>query len=142
MAPEFHETRMGQRFYERTVPELVRQVERLADALERGRPKPVESVPTSFEPGAQVYIESNPHHADASGIVGDVVEFKPKAGFMGCDLVEVRYQRPRDGVWHVMPFSADALNRGDRTALLARAQRLDEQADQMRTLADSLECKS
>jgi hypothetical protein len=32
---EFFETRMGQRFYEHTLPELVRQVTRLADALER-----------------------------------------------------------------------------------------------------------
>lgn len=30
----FHQTRMGQRFYERTLPELVRQIERLADAVE------------------------------------------------------------------------------------------------------------
>ncbi len=31
----FYLTRMGARFYEHTVPELVRQITRLADALER-----------------------------------------------------------------------------------------------------------
>ena len=31
----FHQTRMGQQFYERTVPELVRQLERLNELLER-----------------------------------------------------------------------------------------------------------
>lgn len=31
----FHATRMGARFYEHTVPELARAVERLASALER-----------------------------------------------------------------------------------------------------------
>jgi hypothetical protein len=31
----FYQTRMGQQFYERTLPELVRQVERLNDLLER-----------------------------------------------------------------------------------------------------------
>ena len=31
----FHATRMGQRFYEHTAPELVRQVTRLNDNLER-----------------------------------------------------------------------------------------------------------
>jgi hypothetical protein len=31
----FHQTRMGQQFYERTLPELVRQVERLNEVLER-----------------------------------------------------------------------------------------------------------
>jgi hypothetical protein len=30
---EFHQTRMGHRFYEHTMPELVRQLERLADRL-------------------------------------------------------------------------------------------------------------
>lgn len=32
---EFHETRMGQRFYEHTAPEIAKQLERLNDLLER-----------------------------------------------------------------------------------------------------------
>jgi len=32
---ELHQTRMGQRLIEHTLPELVRQVSRLADAVER-----------------------------------------------------------------------------------------------------------
>ena len=32
---EFHETRMGVRFYEHTLPELVRQLTRLNENLER-----------------------------------------------------------------------------------------------------------
>jgi hypothetical protein len=31
----FYQTRMGQQFYERTLPELVRQIERLNGLLER-----------------------------------------------------------------------------------------------------------
>jgi hypothetical protein len=31
----FHATRMGQQFYERTLPELVRQITRLAEAVEK-----------------------------------------------------------------------------------------------------------
>jgi hypothetical protein len=31
----FHQTRMGQQFYEKTVPEIVRQLERLNELLER-----------------------------------------------------------------------------------------------------------
>jgi hypothetical protein len=31
----FFKTRMGQRFYEHTMPELVKQLERLVNALER-----------------------------------------------------------------------------------------------------------
>ena len=33
--PKFFQTRMGQRFYEHTMPELVRQLERLNEVLER-----------------------------------------------------------------------------------------------------------
>ncbi len=33
--PKFFQTRMGQRFYEHTMPELVRQVTRLNDLLEQ-----------------------------------------------------------------------------------------------------------
>ncbi len=35
MDTPFYKTRMGQRFYERTAPELVRQLERLNELLER-----------------------------------------------------------------------------------------------------------
>lgn len=34
MPPEFFQTPMGRRFYEHTVPELTKQLERIADALE------------------------------------------------------------------------------------------------------------
>ena len=33
--PKFFQTRMGQRFYEHTMPELVRQLERLNELLEK-----------------------------------------------------------------------------------------------------------
>jgi hypothetical protein len=35
MSVQFFQTRMGQRFYEHTMPELVRQITRLTDLLER-----------------------------------------------------------------------------------------------------------
>ncbi len=35
MGPQFFEIRMGQRFYEHTLPELVRQLARLNDLMER-----------------------------------------------------------------------------------------------------------
>lgn len=34
MAPEFFQTPMGRRYYEHTLPELAKQLERVADALE------------------------------------------------------------------------------------------------------------
>jgi hypothetical protein len=141
MAPEFHETRAGRQFYERTLPDLVRQVERLADAIERTAPPeraPAETPqgePPNFEPGAPVVIVDNPHHPDAADIVGEVVEFRAGAGFAGCDLVLVRYQRPRDGTWHTMPFGTAGLDLGDREAILDRAARHDMQAARLRAMA-------
>ena len=35
MSTEFYQTRAGRRFYEATLPDLVREVKRLADAAER-----------------------------------------------------------------------------------------------------------
>jgi hypothetical protein len=34
MGPQFFQTPMGRRYYEHTVPELAKQLERVADALE------------------------------------------------------------------------------------------------------------
>jgi hypothetical protein len=146
MAPEFHETRMGRQFYERTLPELVRQVERLADSAEHlaGRavrpghqPAQGPHMPT-LQPGSRVVIRFNPHHAAASEVVGEVTDFQPGAGFMGCDLAYVRYQHPGDGEIHVMPFSTANLELGDRAGLLARAARHDEQAAKFRAMADEV----
>jgi hypothetical protein len=133
---------MGHQFYERTMPELVRQVERLADAIERTAPPelapPVaqpQKEPLAFEPGAPVVIVDNPHHPDAADIVGEVVEFRARAGFAGCDLVLVRYQRLRDGSWHTMPFGTAGLDLGDRESILARVARHDMQAARLRSMA-------
>jgi hypothetical protein len=141
MEPHFFQTRLGHQFYERTLPELVRQVERLANALERPAPPELapaatpQDEPLSFEPGGSVVIVDNPHHPDASDIVGEVVELQPRAGFAGCDLVLVRYQRPRDGTWQTMPFGTAGLDLGDREAILARAARHDMQAARLRAMA-------
>ena len=40
--PQFFQTRMGQRFYERDVPEFVAQLKRLNDTLERIAQRPSE----------------------------------------------------------------------------------------------------
>ena len=42
--PEFFQTRMGATFFEHTMPELVKQLKRIANALERspGHPDPVD----------------------------------------------------------------------------------------------------
>jgi hypothetical protein len=147
METEFFRTQMGHRFYERTMPELVRQVERLAAAMERntvfecapsGARKPDPDAPHSIQPGSRVVIRFNPHHEGADDIVGEVTAFEAGAGFMGCDLAYVRYQHPRDGEQHVMPFSTANLVVGDRTALLARATRHDEQAARLRVMPDEV----
>jgi len=47
----FHQTRMGQRFYEHTMPELVRQLTRLNENLESVIASQDESQPDASEPG-------------------------------------------------------------------------------------------
>ena len=53
---QFHETRAGAEFYRRTMPELVKQLTRIADALERVTAAQVsaeanEPTPAEDEPG-------------------------------------------------------------------------------------------
>jgi hypothetical protein len=142
-APEFHQTRMGQRLYEHTMPELIRQIERLVEKLPTARaesipPNPHSTTTAPFQPGSRVVIRHNPHHGDASDIVGEVVDFQPSAGFVGCDLAYVRYKRPSDGTVHELPFSTANLEAGDRESLLARADRHDQEAAKLRRMADEV----
>jgi hypothetical protein len=93
---------------------------------------------SAFSPGDAVVISFNPHHDDAADTVGTVVSVHPGAGFMGCDLVYVRYQRPRDGSVHEMPFATYNLEPGSRESLLARAVRHEEQAARLRAMAEGI----
>ena len=88
-----------------------------------------------MKPGTRVVIKFNPHRAGDEDIVGTVVAFQPGAGFMGCDLVTVRYTSPRDGSEHELPFATYNLFAADRAALLARAERHEEQARRLREMA-------
>ncbi len=55
--PEFFQTPMGKRFYEHTLPELVKQLGRLADLGERALPL-VEAVVRPAQPRASASPES------------------------------------------------------------------------------------
>jgi hypothetical protein len=51
--PQFFETRMGQRFYEHTMPEVAKQLARIADALENiASRQPPETRPAEADPKA------------------------------------------------------------------------------------------
>jgi hypothetical protein len=131
---------------ERTLSELARQVGRLADAVptapktgaRRRAPAASGMQPSQSQllPGSHVVVHFNPHDEEACDIVGEVVSFQPGAGFMGCDLVYVRYEHPRDGSIHELPFAAYNLELGDRDSLFARAARHEEQAARLRAMAD------
>ena len=57
---EFHQTRMGRTFYEHTMPELARQLARIASALETlapALPDPAEATPKSSEPSVPDHHE-------------------------------------------------------------------------------------
>jgi hypothetical protein len=53
MNPEFYQTRMGQKYYEHTLPSLVRQLTRLADLGERVVPLVEMMVEHFTAPGAK-----------------------------------------------------------------------------------------
>jgi len=91
-----------------------------------------------FAPGSRVVIAFNPHHEDASDVVGTVVKFEPGTGFMACDLATIRYVRPLDGSRHELPFATYNLEVGGRESLLARAKRHEEQAQTLRAMADEV----
>jgi hypothetical protein len=145
----FHQTRMGQQYYERTLPEIARQLARVADAtglladieIRRaacGASSESGSQSAAFVAGATVVIRFNPHDEEAADILGIVSLVQPGAGFMSSDLVHVRYQHPRDGSTQEWPFAAYNLEAGDRDSLIARAQRHEEQAARLRGMADRL----
>ncbi|HKX45895.1 MAG TPA: hypothetical protein VJP77_04285 [Planctomycetota bacterium] len=87
-------------------------------------------------PGTRVLITHNPFHAAATGIVGVVTRVEKGAGFMGINLIYVRYQNPVDGEEHEMPFADTNLLPGDRDELIARARRHEAQAAALRRMAD------
>ena len=68
--PEFFQTRMGARFFERDVPEIARQLARIADALERlattgpDRDRPAGATPVTNAAPAPAEGE-DPRDADA-----------------------------------------------------------------------------
>lgn len=49
MGPEFFQTRMGQVFYEATVPRIATALERIADAMEKSNAKPEVTGPASIK---------------------------------------------------------------------------------------------
>jgi hypothetical protein len=58
---DFHNTVMGKRFYEHHIPELIRNLERIADALEVGKKE--EKIGSSFS-AVTKFIEHYPNDAD------------------------------------------------------------------------------
>ena len=92
--------------------------------------------PSAFAPGSRVVIHYNPHEEEASGILGTVVEFQAGTGFMGCDLATVRYTRPSDGEVRELPFATYNLRVGDPAWLREQAARHEEQAAELRRMAE------
>lgn len=92
--------------------------------------------PAAFSAGAKVILRSNPHHPAAANIVGTVVAYRNGAGFAGCDIVDIRYENPRDGKVHEMPFGLDHLQVGSRSALLEVAEHYEAMAAELRRLAE------
>ena len=57
----FHATRMGQRFYEHTMPELVRQLAKLNENLEKVIENRAEGEPDLTEPSDRALTDGSHH---------------------------------------------------------------------------------
>ena len=90
----------------------------------------------TYRAGDQVLIKYNPHRHDQDGVLGRVVEVARGAGFMGCDLFYVRYQAS-SGECEELPFGAVNLGDGSREELVAAALWHEQQATQLRALAET-----
>jgi len=91
---------------------------------------------THMNENDRVIIQSNPHHPAAERIVGTVVALYPKAGFMGCDLIDVEYENPRDGETYVRPFADTFLSPANPELLRAMADRYEALAAELRADAE------
>lgn len=89
---------------------------------------------THLKAGDKVIIRRNPHHADAGGIVGTLVQLRAGHGFGGSDLVVVRYVRPHDGKCYTMPFAMPCLEPATQSALRVLAERHEVAATAVRRL--------
>ena len=83
--------------------------------------------------GDHVLITFNPHHYSAEEIIGKVVGVHPAAGFMSCDLVDVKYEH--DGETHVRPFGMINVTPVNDADLTGRASALRRRADRLLALA-------
>lgn len=89
--------------------------------------------------GDKVVITHNPHEGSrCEQIVGDVVEFKPKAAFMQGDLAHVRYYSPLAGKDVVLPFGMGNLEEMTPERAEALAERYRDEATRLMGLADEL----
>jgi hypothetical protein len=86
--------------------------------------------------GDLVIICSNPHHPGAENIAGTVVRFRPREGFGGSDLVDVRYDHPRNGRRFTSPFGLSCLGPADPASLISLAKRYERLAAKLRKLAE------
>lgn len=60
-------------------------------------------------PGNRVKIVTNPHDSKAENVVGTVTKYAKGAGFMGVDLVYIKYTSPADGKSYTYPFGTSHL---------------------------------
>ena len=90
-----------------------------------------------WQPGAHVILRSNPFHGTVVDIVGTVLAYRAGAGFAGCDLLDVEYVHPDDGLTYVRPFGLHHLSPGSPDVLLQMAQRYEALAAELRRLAGS-----
>ena len=92
----------------------------------------------TLAPGHRVIIVQNPHNPRAEYIVGTVMVYRARAGFGGCDLVDVHYKNPGDGRGFTLPFGLSSLSAATGTELVRLAEHHEHVAANLRSLARAL----
>ncbi len=130
--PQFFETRMGRQFYESTVPDLVRALERIAGNM---TPVPVSAGSGRINVGTPVLIRSNPHHPASVNVPGTAIGYRDGAGFGGVDLIVVEYRDTLEGTIRIRPFAPNLLTPMDSDALIRMAENHEALAAELRRQA-------
>lgn len=88
-----------------------------------------------WDVGSRVFVRSNPHEPGAENIAGVVQAYRPRAGFGGCDLVDVVYTSPVTGCRMELPFGPGHLTSLTLDVAREAALNLEKQATELRRLA-------
>jgi len=130
MGPEFFQTEMGRQFYEGTMPRLVREVARLADAIEKQnglteqmiRLQEAERAPDSLRSLADEFSSRTVPNIDFGNAVGDIMRMlRERDPIVVADDATVKWLRDKEFVHELSENGVKVSWQGATFALVGRS---------------------